>query len=51
MARTLCFVHHPTEVHLASLTPGVNMVGYSISLDDFYLKPTRLMLKKHNILN
>ncbi|MGZ3754736.1 MAG: hypothetical protein ACXVAY_02985 [Mucilaginibacter sp.] len=51
MVHTLYFIHHPPEVQLAFLTPGVTLVGYSIIRDDFYLKPTRLMLKKHNILN
>ena len=51
MVHMLYFIHHPPEVQLAFLTPGVTLVGYSIIRDDFYLKPTRLMLKKHNILN
>jgi len=48
----LFFIHHPPEVQLAFLTPGVTLVAYSIIRDDFYVKPSHhRLLKKENILN
>jgi hypothetical protein len=47
VVHTLYFVHHPPEVQLAFLTPGVTLVGYSIIRDDFYVKPTRMMVKRN----
>jgi hypothetical protein len=39
LVHTLFFIHHPPEVQLAFLTPGVTIVGYSIIRDDVYVKP------------
>jgi hypothetical protein len=52
LIHALFFVHHPPEVQLAFLSPGVTLLAYSIIRDDFYVKPhhTRL-LKKNNIFN
>jgi len=49
----LFFIHHPPEVQLAFLTPGVTLVAYSVIRDDFYVKPhhSRLKLKKNNIFD
>jgi hypothetical protein len=41
----LFFIHHPPEVQLAFLTPGVTLVAYSIIRDELYVKPTVSMLK------
>jgi hypothetical protein len=41
----LFFVHHPPEVQLAFLTPGVTLVGYSLIRDELYTRPTVRMLK------
>ncbi len=53
LVHTLFFIHHPPEVQLAFLTPGVTLLGYSIIRDDFYVKPhhRHLRLKKNNIFN
>ncbi len=40
LVHTMYFIHHPPEVQLAFLTPGVTLVAYSIIRDDFYKKPT-----------
>jgi hypothetical protein len=40
LVHALFFVHHPPEVQLAFLTPGITLIGYSIIRDDFYKKPT-----------
>jgi len=53
-AHALFFLHHPPEVQLAFLTPGITLVAYSIIRDDFYVKPhhSRMRkLKKDNIFN
>jgi len=49
----LFFLHHPPEVQLAFLTPGITLVAYSVIRDDFYTRPNRrtLALKKDNIFN
>ena len=49
LVHTLYFVHHPPEVQLAFLTPGVTLVGYSIIRDDFYVRPNRLMVRKNAV--
>ncbi len=36
----LFFVHHPPEVQLAFLTPGVTLVAYSLIRDELYVRPT-----------
>jgi hypothetical protein len=36
---TLFFLHHPPEVQLAFLTPGVTLLGYSIIRDSYFKKP------------
>jgi hypothetical protein len=41
----LFFVHHPPEVQLAFLTPGVTLVGYSLIRDELYTRPSVRMLK------
>ena len=41
----LFFVHHPPDVQLAFLTPGVTLVGYSLIRDEFYTRPSVRMLK------
>ncbi len=57
LVHTLYFIHHPPEVQLAFLTPGVTLIGYSIIRDDFYVKPNQLRLlradklQKNNIFN
>jgi hypothetical protein len=40
LVHALFFVHHPPEVQLAFLTPGITLIGYSIIRDDFYRKPS-----------
>ncbi|MCC8426815.1 hypothetical protein [Mucilaginibacter sp. UR6-11] len=40
LVHALFFVHHPPEVQLAFLTPGITLIGYSIIRDDLYRKPT-----------
>jgi hypothetical protein len=37
---SLFFIHHPPEVQLAFLTPGVTLLAYSIIRDDLYKRPT-----------
>ncbi|MDB5135293.1 MAG: hypothetical protein JWP37_1896 [Mucilaginibacter sp.] len=34
----LFFLHHPPEVQLVFITPGVIILGYSIIMDDFRKK-------------
>lgn len=41
----LFFIHHPPEVQLAFLTPGVTLVGYSLIRDELYVRPTVRLLK------
>nr|WP_294792299.1 hypothetical protein [uncultured Mucilaginibacter sp.] len=41
----LFFIHHPPEVQLAFLTPGVTLVAYSIIRDELYVRPTVSLLK------
>jgi hypothetical protein len=45
LVHALFFVHHPPEVQLAFLTPGITLVGYSIIRDDLYKKPTLRMAR------
>lgn len=40
LVHTLFFIHHPPEVQLAFLTPGVTLLGYSVIRDDIYKRPT-----------
>lgn len=40
LVHALFFIHHPPEVQLAFLTPGITLVAYSIIRDDLYRKPT-----------
>ena len=40
LVHTLFFIHHPPEVQLAFLTPGITLVAYSIIRDDLYRKPS-----------
>lgn len=40
LVHALFFIHHPPEVQLAFLTPGITLLGYSIIRDDLYRKPT-----------
>ena len=40
LVHALFFVHHPPEVQLAFLTPGITLIGYSIIRDDLYKKPS-----------
>jgi len=42
----LFFVHHPPEVQLAFLTPGVTLIGYSLIRDELYVRPTVRMFKE-----
>ncbi|WP_169927049.1 hypothetical protein [Mucilaginibacter auburnensis] len=42
----LFFIHHPPEVQLAFLTPGVTLVGYSLIRDELYVRPTARMLRE-----
>lgn len=39
LVHALFFIHHPPEVQLAFLTPGITLIGYSIIRDDLYKKP------------
>jgi hypothetical protein len=39
LVHALFFIHHPPEVQLAFLTPGITLIGYSIIRDDLYRKP------------
>lgn len=41
----LFFVHHPPEVQLAFLTPGVTLVAYSLIRDELYVKPSVRLAK------
>lgn len=41
----LFFIHHPPEVQLAFLTPGVTLVGYSLIRDELYVRPTARLLR------
>lgn len=41
----LFFIHHPPEVQLAFLTPGVTLVAYSVIRDELYVRPTVSLLK------
>jgi hypothetical protein len=40
LVHALFFIHHPPEVQLAFLTPGITLIGYSIIRDDLYKKPS-----------
>ncbi|MFD2144771.1 hypothetical protein [Mucilaginibacter antarcticus] len=40
LVHALFFVHHPPEVQLAFLTPGITLLAYSIIRDDLYRRPT-----------
>lgn len=40
IVHVLFFVHHPPEVQLAFLTPGVTLVGYSLIRDELYQRPS-----------
>lgn len=40
LVHALFFIHHPPEVQLAFLTPGITLVAYSIIRDDLYKRPT-----------
>jgi hypothetical protein len=46
LVHTLFFIHHPPEVQLAFLTPGVTLLGYSIIRDDLYVRPTMRMIRE-----
>lgn len=46
IVHVLFFVHHPPEVQLAFLTPGVTLVGYSLIRDELYRRPSVKMLKE-----
>lgn len=41
----LFFLHHPPEIQIAFLTPGVTLVAYSIIRDELYVRPTVSYLK------
>lgn len=45
LIHALFFVHHPPEVQLAFLTPGITLIGYSIIRDDLYKKPSLRMVR------
>lgn len=45
LVHTLFFVHHPPEVQLAFLTPGITLVAYSIIRDDLYKRPNLRLAK------
>lgn len=45
VVHVLFFVHHPPEVQLAFLTPGVTLVGYSLIRDELYTRPSLRLLK------
>ena len=36
----LFFLHHPPEVQLAFLTPGVTLLAYSVIRDSYFKKPS-----------
>ena len=36
LVHTLFFIHHPPEVQLAFITPGITLLAYSIIRDDLY---------------
>jgi hypothetical protein len=38
VVNSLFFLHHPPEVQLVFITPGVIILGYSIISDDFRKK-------------
>ena len=38
VVNSLFFLHHPPEVQLVFITPGVIILGYSIITDDFRKK-------------
>ncbi|WP_345102921.1 hypothetical protein [Mucilaginibacter panaciglaebae] len=40
LVHTLFFIHHPPEVQLAFLTPGITLLAYSIIRDDLYKRPS-----------
>jgi len=42
----LFFIHHPPEVQLAFLTPGVTLVGYSLIRDELYVRPGARLAKE-----
>ncbi|HTH83670.1 MAG TPA: hypothetical protein VL490_12085 [Mucilaginibacter sp.] len=42
---SLFFIHHPPEVQLAFLTPGVTLLVYSIIRDDLYKKPSLRVIR------
>ena len=46
VVHVLFFVHHPPEVQLAFLTPGVTLVGYSLIRDELYTRPSARLLKE-----
>ena len=46
LVHTLFFIHHPPEVQLAFLTPGVTLLGYSIIRDDLYVRPTMRWIRE-----
>jgi hypothetical protein len=39
LVHSLFFIHHPPQVQLAFLTPGVTLLGYCLIRDDLYKKP------------
>jgi hypothetical protein len=45
LVHTLFFVHHPPEIQLAFLTPGITLLAYSLIRDDLYTKPTMRMAR------
>ena len=45
VVHVLFFVHHPPEVQLAFLTPGVTLVGYSLIRDELYRRPSVRSIK------
>ena len=42
----LFFIHHPPEVQLAFLTPGVTLVGYSLIRDELYVRPSARLVRE-----
>jgi len=45
LVHALFFIHHPPEVQLAFLTPGITLIAYSIIRDDLYKRPTLRMVR------
>jgi hypothetical protein len=45
LVHALFFIHHPPEVQLAFLTPGITLIAYSIIRDDLYKRPTLRMIR------